>query len=102
MLIIVLVAVPACSVVPAPWVVFEGFSPRLKYGEIVRRVEINLTSQRGIEGFPISFLRGRRAIRLESSKKWEVSLSTSRDRQPRNIWSLCELEMGSSMVAPLC
>ena len=93
--------------VPAPWVVFEGFSPGPKDGEIVpggigtTHREFNLTSWRGVEGFPISFLRGRRAMRLESSKKWEVSLSTSRDRQPRNIWSLCELEMGSSMVEPL-
>jgi len=51
----------------------------------VRCIEFSLTSQRGVEGFPTSFLRGRRAMRLESSKKWEVSLSTSRDRQPRNI-----------------
>ena len=50
MLVIVLVAVPACSVVPAPWVVFEGFSPGPKDGEIVpggigaTHREFNLTS----------------------------------------------------------
>lgn len=83
MLVIVLVAAPASSAVPALWIVFEGFSPGPKDGEMVpggsvRRAEFNLTSYRRIEGFPISFLRGRRAMRLESSKKWGVSLSTSR------------------------
>ena len=35
MLVIVLAATPAYSVVPAPWVVFEGFSPRPNDGEMV-------------------------------------------------------------------